>query len=181
MWLHMDARSAPNPWRRRGIGACAASNNSGCGFRSEAFGVPGVKDYTSIISSLGKKRFWLQAVDLLWEILGKMLEPDVITYSSSISACEKGQQWATSLGLLRQVQQRRIEPDVITYTISIGSCYKSQEWAVLLSLLHSMHRVSIEIDRQIYNLAVSACESRRDGPVEELLHACLGPHVLAVT
>jgi pentatricopeptide repeat domain-containing protein 1 len=97
----------------------------------------------------------------------------VITYNASISACEKGEQWAAALGLLRQVHQQRIEPDVVTYNASILASCKSYEWAFSLALLHQMQGLGMELDQQGYASVVSACESRRGGPVGDIVDAIL--------
>ena len=47
--------------------------------------------YNSCINACGDH--WLQALDLLEELLRSSLQADVITFSSVITACAKGDEW----------------------------------------------------------------------------------------
>jgi pentatricopeptide repeat domain-containing protein 1 len=68
-----------------------------------------------------------RALELLAEMQGQGLQPDVITYSATISACAKGHQPERALELLAEMQGRGLDPNVITYSAAISACEKGQQ------------------------------------------------------
>ena len=59
------------------------------------------------------------AVDLLREMEGKGIAPNVISYSSAITACGNGGKRELAIGLLREMEGKGIAPNVISFNSAI--------------------------------------------------------------
>ena len=102
-----------------------------------------------------------RALELLAEMQGQGLQPDVITYSATISACAKGHQPERALELLADKQGRGLDPSVITYSAafsgSISACEKGQQPERALEQLADMQGQALKPDVITYNAKISAC------------------------
>eukprot|EP00665_Eupelagonemidae_sp_cell47_P009022 gene9022-1114_t len=67
--------------------------------------------YNAAISACEKGREPGKALELLAEMRGRGMEPNVITYNAAISACEKGKEPGKALELLAEMRGRGMEPN----------------------------------------------------------------------
>lgn len=140
-----------------------------------------VRDFNQAISSLQKRRAWVQAVDT-FECLTQQFYPDVvsfnalinaldwpqalltlsvlnsanvISYSSSISACEKKSAWPLALDILRKMS---VKPDVYSWSSCITAGGKEARWQVAMRLMTGMGVERVEANLVTFNALITACE-----------------------
>eukprot|EP00665_Eupelagonemidae_sp_cell47_P009021 gene9021-biopygen1652 len=79
------------------------------------------------ITSGDEDRISKSALELLAEMRGRGMEPDVITYSAAISACEKGKEPGKAIELLEEMREHGLEPDLISYSAAISAHYDDDD------------------------------------------------------
>jgi len=115
------------------------------------------REYTIVISALGRVGQWQTALDLLRECIDNGLELNVVLYTAAISACDKARQLKPALKLLHEMRARGIEPNMYTYSAIISTCDKAKEPMKALELLQQMKDEGIEPNEYAYTAAISAC------------------------
>jgi len=115
------------------------------------------REYTIVISALGRVGQWQTAVQLLRESVDSGMEANVVLYTSAISACDKARQLKPALGLLRDMRAKGVEPNMYTYSALISTCDKCKEPVKALELLQEMKDEGIEPNEYAYTAAISAC------------------------
>merc|ERR1719453_1929494 len=96
------------------------------------------REYTIVISALGRVGQWQTAVQLLRESVDSGLDANVVLYTSAISACDKARQLKPALALLREMKSKGVEPNAYTYSALISACDKCKEPMKALQLLEEM-------------------------------------------
>jgi len=71
--------------------------------------------YNTTISACGKNDHWTKALQLMGEMRGSAIKPDLVTYNSCIGACN----WEPAVNLMRDLVHDSMEPDAITYNAVI--------------------------------------------------------------
>jgi pentatricopeptide repeat domain-containing protein 1 len=115
------------------------------------------REYTIVISALGRIGQWQAALRLLHESVEQGLEPNVVLYTSAISACDKARQLKPALALLDEMRDHGVAPNMYTYSALISACDKAKEPSKALELLKEMKDADIEPNEYAYTAAISAC------------------------
>jgi pentatricopeptide repeat domain-containing protein 1 len=115
------------------------------------------REYTIVISALGRIGHWQTAVKLLHESVEQGLEPNVVLFTSAISACDKARQLKPALALLDEMHDYCVAPNMYTYSALISACDKAKEPLKALELLKQMKDENIEPNEYAYTAAISAC------------------------
>jgi pentatricopeptide repeat domain-containing protein 1 len=115
------------------------------------------REFTIVISALGRVGQWQTALQLLCDAVTSGLEPNVVLYTSAISACDKARQLDPALALLDEMRAKGVEPNMYTYSALISTCDKCKEPLKALELLQEMKDQGIEPNEYAYTAAISAC------------------------
>lgn len=114
--------------------------------------LPTLISYNALISAVGVQL----ALDLLEELQGIMLEPDIVTFNAAISACEKSNQWKEALALVSEAQRQGISCDVITFNAAISACGRCQKLQEAINFLGAMEQQTIQPTVVSFNSVISA-------------------------
>ncbi|CAE8581324.1 unnamed protein product [Polarella glacialis] len=120
----------------------------------------GVRDYTAVISALGRCGQWQKAA-VLYEELAASAEasqaPDEICHAATVSACERASQWTCALDLLRARRSLGFNSGIAAYGAAISACGKSQQWEHAVACLSALREQGVVPNATCFGIAVSAC------------------------
>jgi pentatricopeptide repeat protein len=77
--------------------------------------------YSIIIDSLCKDRLVTEALNFLYEMMSKGIQPNLVTYNSLIQGLCNFGRWSEAKTLLNEMVQRKIMPDVHIFSILVDS------------------------------------------------------------
>jgi len=111
-----------------------------------------------IEGGIDETQLWRKGLELIEQMNGYRVLPDVYSYSSAISACGSGGQWEEALKLIKIMQKGhpKARPNKISYTGAISACARCGEWEPALQLFISMKADRIKYDTVSYNALLSA-------------------------
>ena len=110
------------------------------------------------ITACARVAWWQLALQVLEDIDGAGLVPDVFCFSSAITACEKGSQWELGVGLLGRMRYVQTAPNVYSFSAAISACEKCGEWQMATQLLSSMLSAGVEPNVISFSASISSCE-----------------------
>ncbi|CAK9022717.1 unnamed protein product [Durusdinium trenchii] len=119
-------------------------------------------DKWASISTLGKAKLWLQALDLWQEVRSNA---DLVTFNAAISACGKAQEWQQAEALLQDFPYGDSQqPDLVTWNSLLNAYASATEWPFALQLLADMDAEKTYFGMTLpkpdlfsYNTALNAC------------------------
>lgn len=116
-----------------------------------------LKNFTQRISTLGRRRLWIDALGCIELLIHGTIQPDVIIYSVASGACERVDRWEHSAALLRSMRDCRVEADVMMYNSAISAYGRCSFWAEAVALVYQMESASEVPDVLVHNAAMSSC------------------------
>eukprot|EP00927_Polykrikos_kofoidii_P026880 TRINITY_DN23860_c0_g1_i1.p1 TRINITY_DN23860_c0_g1~~TRINITY_DN23860_c0_g1_i1.p1 ORF type:complete len:701 (+),score=98.35 TRINITY_DN23860_c0_g1_i1:79-2181(+) len=116
------------------------------------------RDYTAAANTLGKARFWQDAIGLLVLMDTHKVVPHIITINAMIAATAISRAWVQSLALLHEVRLRNLKPDVFTCNSVISACERSNMRGYCPLLLTQMRNLNVRPDVVTFSALISGCE-----------------------
>mmetsp|Transcript_3006 Transcript_3006/g.4839 ORF Transcript_3006/g.4839 Transcript_3006/m.4839 type:complete len:1032 (-) Transcript_3006:47-3142(-) len=102
-----------------------------------------------------------QAVELLLDMQGRGLKPNVVSYSSVIAVLSASGEYSAIFGLLGSMEENEIKPNEFTWTSAIAACERAGQWQLALGIFDALRNES-SVDPSVWNAAISAAGSSGD-------------------
>eukprot|EP00438_Fugacium_kawagutii_P000277 Skav206174 [mRNA] locus=scaffold3494:124406:139670:+ [translate_table: standard] len=142
---------------------------------------PNLISYNAVISSCERGHPWHVALEILEQLPGAKLQPDVISYSvlelcasAAISACEKGRQWRAAVAVFGTMLADQV----------ISACENGRQWRQALHVFDAIATARLDPSIISFNATMSACEKAQQWQVALNLFQlipdfCLEPDVIS--
>lgn len=116
------------------------------------------KEFTKVVSALGRRAAWSNAVQVLSEARVQVAEPNTVTFGATANACEKGKQWSSACAVVEAMQTHGIEMNPVVASTLVSGYAVGHCWANALRSLVEMPHCRQRPDIFSYGAAISACE-----------------------
>ena len=97
-----------------------------------------------------------KVTNLLRQMEGRGLTPDLKAFTTAISACAKANQLNKAISITARMYQLEVSPDVATYNVLLQCCDRMGRLDELTELVDTMPKLGVEPNLVNYNTAVRA-------------------------
>ena len=111
------------------------------------------EELSCIITALGKKSQWQQALSLLFD--GGPV--NVVVLNCALTACKLAHQWPIALRLVTEISWKGVVPDIISYNSIVAGVASEGHWDVALMVLSLAQQSQLELDQRSYTNVLQAC------------------------
>eukprot|EP00667_Euglena_gracilis_P016200 EG_transcript_16913 len=118
--------------------------------------IPSIKDYTAVISTVGKVGKWKLALQVFQDIDRVGLSPDIRAYTAIIDALWRAGQDRLAFQTYGQMQRRGLMADRFLFAGLMTVCARSGQWRAALQLFYELHQQGVTPDLAVYNALISA-------------------------
>jgi pentatricopeptide repeat domain-containing protein 1 len=113
--------------------------------------------YNTVMAGLKKGSQWKKSLELMEEMQGDGVLPDLVTFNTVMDVCGKAGKWHRATELLNDMLGRGMKPDVVSYNTVMDACGKAGEYLRALELFALMEEMGVAPDLVSFNTAMDAC------------------------
>ena len=119
--------------------------------------------FCATISACEKGRQVALSLNLLQDIILRLLVQSVVSCNGASSACEKGKQWELAVALLCSMAYQSLMPGAVSFNVMLCAHFEAHfearpHFEVPLRLLQQMAHLVLTWNELRCNAAITACE-----------------------